>query len=132
MKLTKVINKFGIGTDIESISRFIDLDKSFLKKIFTKNEIEYCSSKQNISSCLAARYAGKEAIFKALSSIGISNMNYKQIEILKNANGIPKVRINNIDFKNLVIYLSLSHCNDKAISFAIVMEADGYKQHKDS
>jgi holo-[acyl-carrier protein] synthase len=132
MKLIKQINKFGIGTDIESISRFIDLDKSFLKKIFTKHEIEYCFSKQNIAPCLAARYAGKEAVVKALSSIGISNMNYKQIEILKNAKGIPTVRINNIDFNNLVIYISLSHCNNKAISFAIVMEADRHKQHKDS
>ena len=124
MKLPKEINNFGIGTDIESISRFKELDKSLLDKIFTKNEIEYCSSKQDIAPCLAARYAGKEAVVKALSSIGKINMNYKQIEILNNKKGIPTVRVNNIDFNNLQIYLSLSHCKDKAISFVVVMEAD--------
>lgn len=127
------IKNFGIGTDIESIDRFRKLDyiinNSFLSKIFTENELEYCFSKKKTASHLAARYVGKEAIVKALSSIGKVNLNYKEIEILNSENGVPRVRINNINFHNLLIYLSLSHCKDKAIAFAIVMEANHYEEN---
>ena len=48
--ITKMIENFGIGTDIESIDRFRRIDyvknNSFLNKIFTKNELDYCFSKE--------------------------------------------------------------------------------------
>ena len=81
------IKNFAIGTDIESIGRFRQLNRndhdSFLNKIFTENELDYCFSKNTHASCLAARYAGKEAIVKALSSIGKVNLDYKGLEILQ-------------------------------------------------
>ncbi len=124
----KRIKNFGIGTDIESIDRFRKLNiidnKLFLNKIFTKKELEHCFSKKMPASCLAARYAGKEAIVKALSSIGKANLNYKRLEIFNNEKGVPIVRINNADSGNLQIHLSLSHCEDKAIAFAIIIEVD--------
>lgn len=132
MNITKNVKNFGVGTDIESIDRFTKLDyvenNSFLNKIFTKNELEYCFSKENAAPHLAVRYAGKEAIVKALTSIGKVNTNYKEIEILNNENGVPMVRINNMLFHNLQVYVSLSHCKDKAIAFAIVMEVNHYEK----
>jgi len=116
---------FGIGTDIESIDRFrkLDLkaDNVFLNKVFTNNELDYCFSKKEPASHLSARYAGKEAVIKALSSIGKENLDYKNVEIFKNEEGVPMVRING-DNDDLKVYISLSHCEDKAIAFAIVME----------
>ena len=117
---------FGIGTDIESIDRFRKLnlndDNGFLNKVFTKNELDYCFSKKEPASHLSARYAGKEAVIKALSSIGKANLDYKNVEIFKNEEGVPMVRINDIDGGKIKVYVSLSHCEDKAIAFAIVME----------
>ncbi len=119
----KGLKNFGIGVDIESIDRFnkpeVINNKLFLNKIFTKKELKYCFSKKKPASYLAARYAGKEAIFKALSSIGI-NLNYKLLEISNNKNGVPKVRINNNSLNNLYVHISLSHCDNKAIAFATV------------
>ena len=122
----KGIKNFGIGIDMESIGRFRKLDitddKLFLSKIFTKKELEYCFSKKMPASCLAARYAGKEAIVKALSSIGKANMDYRRLEIFNNEKGVPIARINNADFRNLQVRISLSHCDDKAVAFAVVIE----------
>ena len=76
---------FGIGTDIENIKRFEKLNqaegKTFLNNIFTKNELRYCFSKKNAAPYLAARYAGKEAVVKALTSIGETSINYHEIEL---------------------------------------------------
>jgi len=119
---------FSIGTDIESIDRFSQADHTqnspFLNKIFTKNELEYCFSKKTAAPHLAARYAGKEAIFKALTGISKAKLNYKDIEILNNKNGVPTVRIGNPGFHGLQVHLSLSHCRDKAIAFTVVTEVN--------
>ncbi len=121
------IKNYAIGADIESIDRFRKLNRtnnSFLNRIFTKNELNYCFSKEDIAPHLAARYCGKEAIIKALSSISKSNLDYRDIEIFNNNDGVPKVKFNNKNLNKLQIVISLSHCNDKALAFAIVMKVD--------
>lgn len=115
----------GIGTDIEDISRFKKLDRvknsRFLNKIFTEDELNYCFLKEKAASSLAARYAGKEAVVKAIASIGKRIIDYKEIEILNNNIGVPLVRIKNKKIKNLKVTISLSHCKDKAIAFAVIV-----------
>ena len=122
------IKKFGVGTDIESIGRFRKLNraehKSFLNRIFTKNELDYCFSKKMHASCLAARYAGKEAIAKALGSMGKASPEYKRLEIFNNEKGAPIAAINDTDFRKVQLHISLSHCEDKAIAFAVAIEVD--------
>lgn len=123
-------DNFGIGTDIESIDRFTRRDYiqncAFLNKIFTRTEQEYCFSRKTAAAHLAARYAGKEAIVKALTSLNRVGLNYRDIEIVNDKNGVPVVEIKKVGFDDLRIHLSLSHCKDKAIAFAIVVET---KQH---
>jgi len=124
------INNFGIGADIESIKRFTVPEcvqnSVFLNKIFTQDEQEYCFSKRTAAPHLAARYAGKEAVVKGLASIGRPNIGYSDIEIINDKNGVPEVNIGKAGFHDLQVKLSLSHCGDKAIAFAIVVET---KEH---
>jgi len=124
-------NHLGIGVDIENIDRFTGPDRTqnsaFLNKIFTQNELEYCFSKKMTVQHLAVRYAGKEATIKALTGIGRLNIGYRDIEIINDKNGVPEVRISKTGFHGLQIKLSLSHCVDKAIDFAIITKN---KQHK--
>ena len=119
-----VNSESGIGVDIEDIKRFRNSDvannKQFLDKIFTKKELDYCFSKAKPEQHLAARYAGKEAVVKALCSLGKISIDYKDIEITNNKNKIPMVKINNKNLGNLKIKISLSHCEDKAIAFVVV------------
>jgi holo-[acyl-carrier protein] synthase len=115
---------FGIGVDIESISRFKKADagrgSSFLNKIFTTAELDYCFSCSVPARHLAARFAGKEAIVKALAGLNRAGLGYNDIEITNNKNGVPEARIRKMGFEDLQIKLSLSHGEQDAIALAIV------------
>jgi holo-[acyl-carrier protein] synthase len=112
----------GIGVDIESVGRlenYIDNDL-FLQKIFTKKEIDYCKKKANPAQHFAARFAGKEAVIKAVSSYKKFILKHKEIEITNEDNGAPIVEINNELLQANKILISLSHQENLAIAFVIV------------
>lgn len=117
---------FSIGTDIEDISRFrlLDLkkDRLFLNKIFTRKELDYCFSKKNTAQHLAARFAAKEAVIKAINSLRKTNLQYYNIEIINNEAGMPIINLKQSEYKNLKATISLSHCRDKAIAFVLILE----------
>ena len=119
------INNVSVGVDIESISRFKDLDRkrdrNFLNNIFTEKELEYCYLKKEPAQHLAARFTGKEAIIKASSGAGLKPLRYNKIEILNNKKGAPCVHIRDDGWnKDHVFKISISHCNDKALAFAVI------------
>lgn len=124
--MRKIRNKFVSGVDIEEIFRFRELslvkDINFLNKIYTKEELRYCFSKTDPSPHLAGRFAGKEAVFKALSGIGLKKISLKKIEILANIDGMPEVCLLGLDKCNFSISLSISHCKEWAVAFAIIMQ----------
>ena len=117
------------GTDIIEIDRIKDAIKSdtFIKKIFTEKEIEYCESKKDPAriQSYAARFAAKEAIFKAISKVLLLDygMEWKSIEILKEETGRPYVnlKIDNLKKQNLKIDVSLSHIKDYAVATAVAI-----------
>jgi holo-[acyl-carrier protein] synthase len=119
------IKQFGIGTDIENIDRFTkyanNREHTFLKRVYTDKELDYCFSLPQVANHLAARYAGKEAIIKALASAGIATPKLNEIEIVNNKAGVPEVELINKKFKVKLIKISLSHCSDKATAFAVVL-----------
>jgi len=109
---------FAIGVDIERISRFKNVNKRFLNKIYTKIELQYCLKRNNPAQQLAARFAGKEAIIKAFYDLG-KILSFRDIEIVNDKNNIPTV---NIPLKNYKTKISLSHNKDNAIAFALVIK----------
>ena len=117
------------GTDIIEINRIKDAIKSdtFIKKIFTEKEIEYCESKKDPAriQSYAARFAAKEAIFKAISKVLLLDygMEWKSIEILKEETGRPYVnlKIDNKKKQNLKMDVSLSHIKDYAVATAVAI-----------
>ena len=121
-----MFNTIGIGTDIEDIGRFesltIERHKSLFDKIYTDNELKYCFSKKSAGQHLAARYAGKEEVVKAIRSMGFESWSYNQIEIINDINGVPWVKLNTDKLNKLQINISLSHCEDKAIAFVIAIK----------
>jgi holo-[acyl-carrier protein] synthase len=82
-----------IGIDIIEIARIkkavAHWGGSFLKRVYTEPEIRLYHSKP---SSLAARFAGKEAVIKALGApaMGIS---WREIEILSDPSGRPRLRL---------------------------------------
>lgn len=111
-----------IGIDCVNISRFDDKllsNNKFLEKVFTKNEILYCKKKAKPSQHFAVRFAGKEAVIKALSHYAVK-VPFNQIEILNDEGGIPSVRILNDNLNHFDIKISLSHSIEIAMAVALV------------
>ena len=65
-----MIEKFAIGIDIVDVNRFSSKkyseNKEFYSKIFTKNEINYCTKFKNPYTHFADKFALKEAVIKAI------------------------------------------------------------------
>lgn len=115
------------GTDIIEIDRVKEsierLGDSFINRVFTVNEIEYCESKKGLKyQHYAARFAAKEAIFKAISK-GLDNKfstEWKNLEILNDNNGRPIVNFANFYVDGLKeIDISISHCKNYATATAV-------------
>ena len=116
--------KITCGTDIVEIDRIKKLvDESkidFIDRVYSKNEIEYCESKHVVKyQHYAARFAAKEAIFKAISA----NLDYKyeiswkDVEIINDERGRPHVKFINKEIKGLEsIDISISHCKKYAVA----------------
>ena len=121
--------KIKCGTDIIEIERIKEsiesLGERFLNKVFTANEIQYCESKKAQKyQHYAARFAAKEAIFKAISE-NLSNkfdLSWCDYEITNDEMGRPQVKIENIDLTTIEnIDLSISHCKQYAVATAVVI-----------
>ena len=115
----------SIGIDIVKVSRIktlIDNNKeTFLNKIFTAKEIEYCNSNANPEIHFSGKYAAKEAVKKALLSNDlIEQIFLKDIEILNKDNKAPYVVIDNI--MDLNYNVSISHEEEYAIAFALIQK----------
>lgn len=119
--------KIFCGTDIIEIDRIKksieDKKEIFLNKIYTQSEIEYCESKHNAKyQHYAARFAAKEAIFKAISE-NLENkydITWTDVEIVNDVNGKPKVNFLNKKFQ-VQCEISISHCKAYAVATAIVI-----------
>lgn len=113
-----------IGCDIEEISRFEDKqnNKHFLNKIYTQKELDYSLNKAQTTHHLAVRFCAKEAVYKAMSSCGIENITYLDIEIENQKNGAPIVNILKPLDSELEIKISLSHCKTHAMAQAMIIK----------
>ena len=116
--------KSTCGTDIIEIERIQhsieEIGEKFKERVYTKKEIEYCESKKNQKyQHYAARFAAKEAVFKAISH-ELENkyqIEWKNIEIINDKNGRPEVNFVNIHINELEqIDLSISHCRKYAVA----------------
>ena len=121
--------KVKCGTDIIEIYRIKEnienLGEKFLNRIYTKKEIDYCENKKTQKyQHYAARFAAKEAVFKAMSE-NLENkydIEWKDIEILNDNNGRPNIHIKNMDIYNIEsIDISISHCKEYAIANVVAI-----------
>lgn len=114
-----------LGLDIVEIARIqraVDRwGQRFLERVYTEAELEFC---RNRAPELAVRFAGKEAVMKALGT-GNKGVAWREIEILPNRRHAPIIllhgrarsRAKKLELKELAI--SLSHSHEYAIASAI-------------
>jgi len=117
--------KFAVGIDIIEIDRVEDVIRRhgdrFLQRVYTSAEITHCRGRV---SELAARFAAKEAVMKALGT-GVRGVGWRDIEVLPNRRGKPLVflygrgaaRAKHIELRGLEI--SLTHSKEYAIASVV-------------
>ncbi|SPN73457.1 Holo-[acyl-carrier-protein] synthase,4'-phosphopantetheinyl transferase,3-oxoacyl-[acyl-carrier protein] reductase,holo-[acyl-carrier-protein] synthase,4'-phosphopantetheinyl transferase superfamily [Chlamydia serpentis] len=115
------------GTDIIEISRIRNAlsvhGKRLLNRIFTEREQTYCLQKTDPVPSLAGRFAGKEAVAKALGT-GIGGVvAWKDIEIFiigqRPEVALPLRVYAEIGITKVI--LSISHCKQYAVATAIAL-----------
>ena len=119
----------GIGIDVvqndrirDSIQRFGD---RFLNRIYTEGEIEYCKKCAQPEIHYAARFAAKEAAFKALGTGWAAGVKWKDIEVERLPSGKPELHLHGEALAHATssgtkcFYVSLTH--DQLVSCAVVI-----------
>ncbi len=118
---------YGIGTDIIEINRIkkvIERYPNLMNRLFSVEESEYYEYKRWNPQNIAGGFAAKEAVFKAMGT-GLSKFKWKEVEIIRDGNGRPYVRLNGKvkDYADSnyigLIHVSISHCKEYATATAI-------------
>ena len=118
-----------VGIDIIEIDRVASVvdrwGNRFLNRIYTKNELDYCRGR---FPQLAARFAAKEAVMKALGT-GVRGISWKDIEVVRYIGRAPIIRLHDrakakADSLGItVLSVSLSHSQEFAIAFVVAESA---------
>ncbi len=125
------MNVIGLGTDIIEclrIARMIEKHgELFLNRVYTQAEIAYCSSRKGANQSYAGRWAVKEAVLKAMGTGWSRGIRWKDIEVVTDLTGKPKVAIHGVakeiceELGITDVLISLSHCRSHATATAIAV-----------
>ncbi|MEG6615047.1 holo-ACP synthase [Peptococcaceae bacterium 1198_IL3148] len=125
----------GVGTDTIEIERIAKActNERFLERIYTLAERQYCFSHKNPYPSLAARFAAKEAVLKALGT-GLAGCRFTDIEVIANyPGGPPTVKLSGgarkvADKKGVdKVLISLSHDRTTAVAFAVAVAGGDHR-----
>jgi len=90
------MNILGIGLDATDIPRIADVleryGDRFLRRVFTDDEIAYCTRRRNPAPHLAGRFAAKEAAMKALGTGHSQGVIWRDIEVVRRG-GPPRLML---------------------------------------
>ncbi len=85
----------GLGLDSVEVVRFalmLERRPSLLARLFTDGERAYASDLRNPVPSLAARFAVKEAVMKALG-VGLGAFSWHDVEVVRTASGRPELAL---------------------------------------
>lgn len=118
----------GIGTDIIECERIEGmLDKhgnTFLSRVYTPQEIAYCSQRKAAIQHYAGRWAAKEAVLKALGTGWAHGIQWTDVEVVNEVGGKPKIVLSGMAQHMCQrqgireILISISHCKSYAVAHA--------------
>src|SRR5207237_9402379 len=124
----------GIGVDIIEVSRIrASLDRHgerFHRRICTEGESTYCLKMRDPAPFMAARFAAKEAVSKALGTGIGAQCSWLDIEVRRKASGAPFVVLHGAAAETAqrlgigTVLLSLSHTAVSAIAQALAVRAE--------
>ncbi len=119
----------GIGIDIIEVDRIaekIEKNNGFKELVFSAKEIAYCEEKTHKNEHYAARFAAKEAFFKALGTGWLNGTAFNEVEITNDEHGKPSITLlgetNNVVSSLQIgnISVSLTHIKAMASAFVVI------------
>lgn len=119
-----------IGIDVVSVSRVADVfgrHDDFWERIFAPGEVAYCRGKRAWAQHLAARFAAKEATFKAMGCGIQPGICWTDVEVRREASGEPRLCLSGrllalaegLGVREALV--SLSHTDDWAVAQVILL-----------
>ena len=128
------MNIVGLGTDIIECLRIAKMierhGEAFLHRVYTANEIGYCSARKSATQHYAGRWAAKEAVLKALGTGWIRGITWRDVEIRNEVGGAPNILLtggaketaDRLGIDEMLI--TISHCRSHATATAIALGWD--------
>ncbi len=120
----------SVGTDLAEVPRIRDaharFGDRFLQRVFTPHEIAYCLVKANRFERLAARFAAKEALMKAIGTGLTQGVSWHDVEVTNLPSGRPTLRLSGqaaVHAQRLGtrrIHVSLTHTATMAMAVVIL------------
>jgi holo-[acyl-carrier protein] synthase len=120
----------GIGVDVVEVARmerFLATAEHHAAGVFTRQELESCAALHRRAEHLAARFAAKEAVLKAIGTGLGARMRWTDVEVLHDVSGRPKARLHGEVAAAAArrglgeVTISLSHSAGVAIASAIAV-----------
>jgi holo-[acyl-carrier protein] synthase len=110
--------------DVRRVARLIGRPRA-AERLLTQGELDYCRARVRSAEHVAARFAAKEAVFKAFGTGLGSGVSWKDVEVVRGRAGEPQVRLHGVaaalaQRRRLVtLAVSLSHTSELAIAHAV-------------
>ena len=120
----------GIGIDLVEVARVDRLlgrhPRRALERLFTAREVEHCRGSHHPAESYAARFAAKEALFKALGTGWTAGAAWREVEIVSDAAGAPRLHLHG-ETDRLAgargvqrTHVSLTHTRDLAGAYVVL------------
>jgi holo-[acyl-carrier protein] synthase len=125
------MNVIGIGTDIVETLRIAQMierhGELFLDRVYTPQEVQYCSVRKAATQHFAGRWAAKEAVLKALGTGWARGIRWRDVEVRNELGGRPHIHLDggaleagrSLGIEQVLI--SISHCRAYATAYAIAV-----------
>jgi holo-[acyl-carrier protein] synthase len=110
--------------EVERVARLVTRYDQAAERLFTPAELEYCRSRPlRCHEHMAARFAVKEAVLKALGTGWSDGIRWTDVEVVVGAGGRPEARLAGAAAKHAgdleQLDISISHTKSHAIGYAI-------------
>jgi holo-[acyl-carrier protein] synthase len=119
----------GLGTDIAEVGRVRAAierhGETFLRRVYTANEREYCEQFKNKYERYAGRFAAKEAVMKALGTGWSRGVRWVDVEVVREKGGRPTIKLageaahvaGRLNVRNIAV--SITHTAEQAFAQVI-------------
>ena len=121
----------GVGVDAIEIDRFrrsLERTPSMKARLFTREELEYVETHDDPTPSLAARFAAREAVMKAMG-VGLGAFEFHDVWVQRAESGRPSLAVTGRaeqiahDLGVTDWHLSITHTDSTAIAYVIAVRS---------